>query len=183
MRWNVMVIVSRCSDGVMREDEASVQCAQVTWPGIVMPVYAAHTRSTQGGSRHTLLCLVSPPYIRPLTAHTTHTVFACLASFYTVSWHTPAHSSQLTSCSVSWLARRDLRIPRPSPLLSGQPLAKQQNTSVFGKYTREQFWTRKMIAKLCWFFRWCNCSGNIKYPPIVRSGSSPDSFPCHEPTV
>ena len=85
--------------------------------------------------------------------------------------------------ALSWLARRDLRIPRPSPLLSGQPLAKQQNTSVFGKYTREQFWTRKMIAKLCWFFRWCNCSGNIKYPPIVRSGSSPDSFPCHEPTV
>ena len=180
MRWNVMVIVSRCSDGVMREDEASAH----RWPGQVLLCQCTLlTHGTRGGSRHTLLCLVSPPYIRLLTVHSTHTVFACLASFYTVSWHTPAHSSQLTSCSVSWLARRDLRIPRPSPLLSGQPLAKQQNTSVFGKYTREQFWTRKMIAKLCWFFRWCNCSGNIKYPPIVRSGSSPDSFPCHEPTV
>ena len=177
MWWNVMVIVSRCSDGVMREDEAGVH----RWPGQVLLCQCTLlTHAAHGGSRHTLLCLVSPPYIRLLTLHT-----PCLR-VSRVS--TQSHDiRQLTVPSshpaLSWLARRDLRIPRPSPLLSGQPLAKQQNTSVFGKYTREQFGTRKMIAKLCWFFRWCNCSGNIKYPPIVRSGSSPDSFPCHEPTV
>ena len=66
------------------------------WPGQVLLCRVRCSHGPHGGARHTLLCLVSPPYIRPLTAHTTHHV--CVShSFYTVSWYA---SSQLTSCSV-----------------------------------------------------------------------------------
>ena len=60
----------------MREDEA----AQVTWPGIVMPVYAAHTA---GRATHCYVSYLLHTSDRSLL--TLHTVFACLASFYTVS--------------------------------------------------------------------------------------------------
>ena len=86
MRWNVMVIVSRCWDGVMREDEA----AQVTWPGIVMPVYAAHTGHTAGRATHCYVSYLLHTSDRSLL--TLHTMFACL-TVSTQSHDTPAHSS------------------------------------------------------------------------------------------
>ena len=72
----------------MREDEA----AQVTWPGIVMPVYAAHTGHTAGRATHCYVSYLLHTSDRSLL--TLHTMFACL-TVSTQSHDTPAHTAHI----------------------------------------------------------------------------------------
>ena len=92
MRWNVMLIVSRCWDGVMREDEA----AQVTWPGIVMPVYAAHTA---GRATHCYVSYLLHTSDRSLL--TLHTPCLRVSRVSTQSHDTPAHTTHILLCPDS----------------------------------------------------------------------------------
>ena len=86
MRWNVMVIVSRCWDGVMREDEAGTgDLARYCYA-----VYAAHTGHTAGRATHCYVSYLLHTSDRSLL--TLHTMFACL-TVSTQSHDTPAHSS------------------------------------------------------------------------------------------
>ena len=143
MRWNVMVIVSRCWDGVRREDGAPV-----TWPGIVCCVYARLTRRTGP-----LLCLsyllhTSDTQLT-LLIHTRGMaawVSVCVSREFLHQSHTraacsqPSQAAHILLCPASsdaiyaFLDQAQPSLTRHSPVASSE--AKQQNTSVFGKYTR-----------------------------------------------
>ena len=160
---------SRCWDGVMREDEADTRGAQVTWPGIVTCDVLWLGRGRAGP--HIVMSRISSIH---QTAHCSrHTVFACLASFYIIrGLRVPARillcprvpPRQIYAFLGPALARHQASPGR----------AKQQNTSVYGKYTREPFgivnlpwgnWGK--FANFVSISNFCNCWGNIKYP-IVR---------------
>lgn len=141
-----MVIVSRCWDGVMREDGAQA----VTWPGILCWCTPGSHRAGRAG--HIVMSRISSIH-QTLSAHAAHThtawagrVFACLESFYISHIRELRVPSSLARahillCPVSCLASSDaiyafLDQAQPSLPHQASSEAKQQNTSVFGKYTR-----------------------------------------------
>ena len=102
-----------------------------------------HARCVRAVCRaRTLLCLLSPPYISLLKLTRCCPVFAC-RSFYirlrSECRACPACPAHILICSSVQLQTRSTHsYNRPSQASTG---AKQQNTSLCGKYTREQCFT------------------------------------------